>query len=132
MKRGAQAYRKVDVSTQIEGADQHTLIQMLFDGGIERMHRAKGCLQRGDVAGRNEALGQVVSIVAGLQGSLDHEQGGDLASNLDALYDYVQRRIHRANVDMDAAAMDEVIGLLSMLQEAWSAIGAGIQRSANA
>jgi flagellar protein FliS len=75
MNSGAQAYRSLGVSTQIDGADQHALIQMLFDGGIERLRRARGCIDRGEVANRNEALNAVVAIVAGLQGSLDHDLG---------------------------------------------------------
>ena len=129
MNTGARAYRQLDISTQIEAADEHTLIKMLFDGGIERLHRARGCIQRGDVSGRNKSLGEVVAIIAGLQGSLDMERGGELAANLDALYDYMQRRIHRANVDQDTGPLQEVIDLLSTLQEAWSAIGSEVQRT---
>ena len=123
MKKGAQAYRQLDVATKVEGADQHQLVNMLFEGALGRLQQAKGCLARGDIEGRNTAIGQVVSIVNGLQGSLDHEAGGELAGNLEALYDYMVRRLHRANVDKDAAAVDEVVSLIVMLRDAWEAIG---------
>jgi len=122
MKNGAQAYRQLDVATKVEGADQHALVNMLFEGALSRLQQAKGCLARGDIEGRNTAIGQVVSIVNGLQGSLDHEAGGELAGNLEALYDYMVRRLHRANVDKDASAVDEVVSLIVMLRDAWEAI----------
>ena len=123
MKNGIQAYRALDVATKVDGADQHSLVKMLFDGALARLQKAKGCLARGDIEGRNVALGQVVSIVNGLQGSLDHEAGGELAGNLEALYDYIVRRLHRANVDRDIAAIEEVVSLIAMLRDAWDAIG---------
>lgn len=123
MKNGIQAYRQLDVATKVDGADQHALVKMLFDGALSRLQQAKGCLARDDIEGRNIAIGQAVSIVNGLQGSLDHTAGGELAGNLEALYDYMVRRLHRANVDRDLAAVEEVISLLAMLRDAWDAIG---------
>lgn len=77
---------------------------------------------RGDHEGRGRCIGETVSIVGGLQASLDQEKGGELAANLDALYDYMQRRLFRANADNDIAAIREVMDLVRTLQEAWSAI----------
>ena len=58
----------------------------------------------------------------GLQMSLDHEKGSEIAANLDGLYDYMQRRLYRANADDDAAPLAEVTDLLNTLSSAWQTI----------
>ena len=96
---------------------------MLLGGARTRLMQARGCINHGDIEGRSRSISATVAILEGLQASLDHERGGDLAGNLDALYDYMQRRLFRANADDDSAAVDEVLGLVDTLYEAWSAIG---------
>ncbi len=86
------------------------------------MIRAKGCITHRDIEGRNEALDTALGIIGALQGCLDHERGGSLAANLDSLYEYMQRRLFRANVDSDMKAIDEVIDLVRTLKDAWDAI----------
>ena len=74
------------------------------------------------MAAKSQAINAVVDIVEGLQASLDHEQGGELAGNLEALYDYMQRRLFRANSDNDTDALREVGDLIATLRSAWVAI----------
>jgi len=116
-------YRKLNVQTGLDGASPHKLIHMLLGGARTRLMQARGCINHGDIEGRSRSISATVAILEGLQASLDHERGGDLAGNLDALYDYMQRRLFRANADDDSAAVDEVLGLVDTLYEAWSAIG---------
>jgi flagellar protein FliS len=116
-------YRKLNVQTGMDGASPHKLIDMLLEGARARLMGARGCIQYGDIEGRSRAISATVAILEGLQASLDHDRGGDLAGNLDALYDYMQRRLFRANADNDVAGVDEVLGLVDSLHEAWSAIG---------
>ena len=122
MNRAAQ-YQKLNVESVVDSASPHQLINMLFDGACARLKKAQGCIAHGDIEGRSEAITATVSIVSGLQASLDHERGGDLADNLESLYDYIQRRLFRANSDNDAQALEEVIDLIKTLHDAWSAIG---------
>lgn len=122
MNHGAQAYSRLNAATAVESASSQQLIKLMLDGALARLVRAKGCIAHHDIEGRNEALDVALGIVGALQGCLDHEHGGSLAKNLDALYDYMQRRLFRANVDGDGAAIDEVIDLVRTLKDAWDAI----------
>ncbi len=115
-------YQKLDVQTLVNTASPHKLIGMLFDGACARLAQAKGCATRGDHEGRSRSIGETVSIVSGLQASLDQEKGGELADNLDALYEYMQRRLYEANRDNDADGIREVLDLIRTLQDAWTAI----------
>ncbi len=119
----AKQYQKLDVQTAVADATPHQLIELMFDGARDRLNQALGYLDRGDVEGRNRSVNSVVDIVSGLQASLDHEEGGEIAANLESLYDYMQRRLYRANTDNDPEALKEVLDLLETLRSAWAEIG---------
>ena len=46
----------------------------------------------------------------------------DLAENLDALYDYMTRRLASVAVDKSAHSLEEVQGIILQLREGWSQI----------
>jgi len=112
-------YQQLDVATAIDSASPHQLIDMLFRGANDRIKQAQGYIERNDMAGKARAINACIDIFSGLQASLDHEQGGDLAGNLESLYDYMQRRLFRATTDNDVAALSEVADLLATLRSAW-------------
>lgn len=118
-----QQYRRVGTQSAVEGASPHRLITMLLDGALSRLSAAAGHLERGALDKKGEQLSLAMPIVAGLRGSLDMEKGGEIARNLDALYDYCLRRLVDANVRNDAAAIEEVHALLSQVKDGWDAIG---------
>ncbi len=118
----ATQYRQLDVQTSVHNASPHELVEMLFQGLRERLNQARGYIEHGNVEGRTDALNASVEILIGLQASLDHGKGGDVAANLESLYDYMQRRLFRANADNDGAAVSEVADLVQTLQSAWMAI----------
>ncbi|KAG0924559.1 hypothetical protein G6F32_013866 [Rhizopus arrhizus] len=97
-------------------------VAMLLAGALERVRRAQASLERGDQAGKGKAIGEVCAIVGHLNGSLDHEAGGEIAGNLSALYDYVLQRLTEANLHNDRAALDEALQLLGEIDSAWNAI----------
>lgn len=121
---GLQQYQKVKTRTGIDSASPHRLIQILFENALERIASAKGHIQRGEMARKGEMIGKAIGIVGGLRGVLNFEVGGDIATNLDALYEYMERRLLKANVDSDVTILDEVSGLIHDIKEGWDAIGA--------
>lgn len=115
-------YNAVNKQTGIEDKNPHELIMMLYDGTIDNLIRAKGCIQRNDFAGKGETLGKAITIIGGLQSFLDMEQGGEVSKNLDALYDYCARRLYEATKDNDEKLIDEVVGLIREVREGWDGI----------
>lgn len=126
-----QHYASVSNTTAVTDADPHRLVGLLLAGALDRISIAKGCMGRGEVAGKGENIGRAIGILEGLRGSLDLEAGGELARNLDDLYDYLTRRLLEANVRNDVAPLDEVSGLLGDVKNAWDAI-AGEARTLHA
>ena len=123
--RAANAYRQVGVQSGVTNATPHALVQMLFDGLMQRLQVARGDMQRGDVQAKGVHLGQAVQIMGeGLKASLNREQGGELAQNLGALYDYCMRQLTLANLHNDARPVEEVIALIEPVARGWKEIGA--------
>ena len=122
VNKAANQYAAVNRQTGVEGANPHQLIQMLYEGAIENMARAKGCMERKDFAGKGDTLGRAINIIGGLQSFLDKEKGGEIAENLDSLYDYMARRLFEASANNDTEIIDEIIGLVREVKTGWEGI----------
>ena len=120
--KGANQYRQVGMTSEIEGADPHRLIQMLMEGALTRMSQAKNMIDQKNHEGKAKLLGRVMDIIATLQASLDHDNGGDISSNLDRLYDYMNRRLLEASSANDTSMIDEVMVLLLEIKSGWDGI----------
>lgn len=105
-------------------ASPHKLIEMCLAGALERVAIAKGAMQRGDISEKARRIAAAIAIVEHLRLSLDAKAGGELAKNLDALYDYVIRRLAHANSVNDAEALDEVTGLIGQIKAGWDGLAA--------
>ena len=116
------AYKTNKNDVLIDDASPHRLIAMLLDGAVERITSAAGAMERGEVAVTGEAIGKAISIVDNLRVSLDQNQGGPIAENLSALYDYMTRRLLEANATKDREMLAEVAGLLKEIKVAWDQI----------
>lgn len=119
---GANQYRQVGATSEVAGADPHRLIQMLMEGALTRMSQAKGMIETKNHEGKAKLLGRVMDIIATLQSSLEHEQGGDISANLDRLYDYMNRRLLEASSTNDITMIDEVMSLLLEIKSGWDGI----------
>ena len=122
--KGANAYAKVGLETGVVASSPHKLIVMLFEGALVASRSALVHMRAGETEKKGLAISKAINIVAnGLRASLDKKAGDAIAANLDALYEYVNKRLLEANLKNDPAALDEVIGLLADLKGAWDAIG---------
>ncbi len=116
------SYAAVQVGAGVEGASSHQLITMLFDGVYERLAQAKGAIQQNDLSLKAKKVSESMKIIMGLRDFLDFEQGGELATNLDALYEYVQRTLMQGHIHNDPAKFDECRTLLGQVSGAWEEI----------
>lgn len=122
MMNAVSQYQAVNNQTSIVDADRHKLIQLLYDGAIERISMAKAQIAAKNFEGKNRLINKAIEIISGLRNFLDKEKGGELADNLDALYDYMERRLFEANLKNDVSMLDEVAGHLRQVRDAWVAI----------
>lgn len=117
-----QQYTQVSAQTGVAYATPHRLIQMLFDGALDKIALARGHMQRGEVSLKGSHISWAISIIDGLRMSLDKEAGGEIAQNLDALYEYMQLRLVKANLKNDTELLNEVSVLLRGIKDAWDHI----------
>ena len=115
-------YQSVSVSSGVEDATPHRLVQMLMEGALDKIAMAKGLIERRDFAGKGQQINWALSIINGLRHSLDMKGGGEISRNLDDLYDYMIRRLSEANMGNDTEMLDEVSSLLIAIKSAWDAI----------
>lgn len=120
---GANAYAKVGVETGVAAASPHKLIVMLFEGAMVAVASGIQHMQSGDIAAKGMAISKAISIIDnGLRASLDKKVGGEIALNLDALYEYMSSRLLIANLKNQPKILEEVYQLLKGLKDAWEAI----------
>ena len=124
-------YHQVGVNAAVADANPHQLIQMLLNGALEKIASAKGHMLRNNLE-KGGCISRVISILDGLRESLNFEVGGEIAENLNQIYEYCQRRLLQANAENDPKYLDEVTALLREIQVAWESIPARVERTESA
>jgi len=105
---------------QVMTTSPEELILMLYDGGIKFINQALIAQEELNwpQVGWNVVRSQ--RIVHYLNLCLDNEAGGDLARNLEALYQYINRRLSDGYLDKNAEPTQEALSLLRNLRDAWN------------
>lgn len=118
-RQAMNAYTQTRAQSGVESASPSQLITMLFDGALERVAKAQGHMERGELPEQGEVLGKVIDIVASLDSYLDHDKGGEVSKTLESLYDYIVRQLYQANLNRDPSILEEVATLLSEIRAGW-------------
>jgi len=115
-------YQQVSIQGGVMDASPHRLVQMLMEGFLEKLAIAKGNLSRKENALKGENISRAITIVNGLQASLNRDAGGELAENLNSLYEYMALRLIIANTSNDEAILDEVARLMIEIKLGWDSM----------
>ena len=117
------AYQQINAQTGVVDADPHRLIQMLYNGALDTIARARGCIERGEIQGRGEAISKALGIVGGLMDSINRDANApELTDNLERLYDFVSQSLAEANQQNSVDRLDDATRVLRELQAGWNAI----------
>ncbi|MCL2102600.1 MAG: flagellar export chaperone FliS [Syntrophorhabdaceae bacterium] len=108
-------YRK----TTIDTSDNVRIVSLLFDGAVNFMKVAQTKMEQNDIAGRGVYLGKATAIVSELLKSLNMEEGGEIAENLQRLYDFVLDRLLKANLKNDMQSLEEARQVLDNIRLGW-------------
>jgi flagellar protein FliS len=108
---------------RVLSADPLELVRMLYQGAIGAVQDARHYLADGKIAERSRSISIACDILMELDAALDHSRGGEIASRLAALYEYMHGKLLEANCRQIDRPLGEVLGLLSTLAEAWAGAG---------
>jgi len=107
-------YRAVDVQT----ASQAKLILMLYDGAIRSAEEAVRQMEARKFDTVNSHLIRAQEIINELRASLNIKVG-DVAVNLDRIYEYLQHRLMMGNVRKDESYVKQCIRMMTDLRDTW-------------
>ena len=123
VQKGAHAYASVGLETGVSSASPHKLIVMLFDGALTTLSNALTEMHAKNIAAKGRAISKAIRIIEeGLRASLDKSAGGEIAGNLDSLYEFISARLVQANLENKPEYIAEAQRLLGELRGAWLAI----------
>jgi len=117
----AAAYRRNSILT----ASPEKLVKMLYDAAIRNLEISRMALSdpaRTHSAEVGECLGKALSIIGELKTALDMEKGGELALNLESLYEFSMDQVSQANINRSAAPVENTLQVMRTLKEGWDAV----------
>ncbi|TYP00171.1 flagellar protein FliS [Geothermobacter ehrlichii] len=105
---------------QVNQAPPEQILIMLYDAAIRHTVRAIKGLANRDMVAKAEGISKAMHIITTFSDTLDHQIGGEIAENLDALYNFMVRELSRANLNNDPAPLKNVESLLRELRATWT------------
>jgi flagellar secretion chaperone FliS len=118
MSAALNQYQQVQITT----ADRGQLLVLIYDGGLKFLARAEKSLEEGDLGGFSHHLGRAQAIIAELLHTLDHKNGGEIATNLERLYRFMLEHLIEANLEKSPRHVADVRRILSIVAGAYREI----------
>lgn len=132
-RNAAHAYANVALETGVVSASPHQLIVMLYEGAELSVRMAIKYIKERNLEQKSAAISKASTIILeGLRAALDTSKGGDIAVQLDSLYAYMNQRLMLAHINNQTEPLEEVLGLLRELHDAWTRIGTELRSSSHA
>src|SRR3954470_9920607 len=120
---GGANYRSVDLSSRIEGATPHQLVQVMYEELLKALDAMAFATPRGDYIQRGQRQPRALRILTGLETSLDFDKGGEIAAGLVTIYREARRLVIAGGREGDAKHVAAARDMISEISSAWDAIG---------
>ncbi len=111
-------YQEVAVQT----SSPARLVVMLYEGAIRFLRQSIAAIQTQDLDSKRQSIDRAVAVIQHLQSTLDHERGGQVATDLERLYGYIVSRILEGSGQLNTAPLEEAIKLLTTLLSGWEGL----------
>lgn len=130
LQQFAKTYQQDALEAKVLGAGTVDLIVQFYEGAIAAIRLAQQGIEAAQFEQKTRQINKAYEIVDCLDRVLDLERGGEVAQNLNGLYDYIKRRLMSANADNDVEALAEAIKLLAELNEGWKGLAQKVRQAA--
>lgn len=122
MRGSMKAYKSVALDSQKTIASPYQVVKMLLTGVLERLAKARVAIENKNHEQRSELISSTLLILAELRMSLDHEAGGEIADNLDKLYEFITGELVEANSKNNLEKVEAASRILREIKDAWDNI----------
>ncbi len=118
MTTSAKAYDP-ELAQRVAEASPELMVAMLLEAAQRFLDQAITAMHRNDHAMKGQAVNRVYAIIEELTARLNLEQGGDLASDLDLIYEWWSWELLQASAQMETGRLEKMIGLMGELKQSW-------------
>lgn len=101
------------------GATPVKLVVLLYEQALDDLGHAIAALEKGEIEVRTRRINHAIVVIGQLQASLNLEQGGTVARNLERFYQLVRKGLVEAQFQQSAEALQEQVSYLLLVHEAW-------------
>lgn len=126
-KSGINAYRQSEVMT----ANKETVLLLLYEGAIRFLKQAIDAVEAKKASDKAKYILRTHEIVSELRAGLNFKIGGDVAPNLERLYDYIADRLVQGNIKNETQPLFEALKVLTTLHEAWETAIASLRKESS-
>lgn len=121
---GANQYKAMAIKTASPGQ----ILIMLYEAAIKNVRKAIEAIEKKNIAEKGTHIGKTHDIIIELQSSLNHELGGQIAADLERLYNYVSTQLVRANMENSVEALKNIQVILENLLDGWKSAVSQVQK----
>lgn len=112
---GANQYKQTSIKT----ANRGQILIMLYEAAVQNVKKASAAIDRNDVPAKGAAIGKAHDIVNELMNTLDFEVGGNIARDLERLYNFITEQLVAANMESSKEKLAAILKILETLLDAW-------------
>lgn len=121
-------YKQVAITT----ANRGEVLIMLYEAAIRHVKKASLAVEKGDVKAKGEAISKAHDIINELMNTLNFEVGGQIALDLERLYNYMTGQLVKANIEGSKEILDSVVKVLDTLLSGWRGAVEQVNKEASA
>jgi len=114
------AYMNQYQNNQVMTASPEQILIMLYDGAIRFVRQARLAIVDGRQGDKATAISKTIAIITEFSNTLDFEVGGDIAQDLNRLYDFMVRELSAVNARSNAERLNPVEKILQDLRDAFT------------
>lgn len=122
MHTGLKAYQDISVQSEVFSASAHRLIQMLFEGCLQRIALAKIHIQQNQNKEKIRNITKAIDIVMALRSNLIDLDSNPISQQLDNLYEFVEHHLTLANLKNSCEILDQAYQVIATIKSGWDAL----------